>query len=92
MPLAVNCRSFKVLRRTGKFELRSVVRRLLVILRPGVFVRLGCTQPVEDGLESGFQGLNVRVLPKHHVAQFRGGALQEGDLGLNLLQSFIVHP
>src|ERR1700678_128809 len=80
MPLAVNCRSFKTLRRTGKFERCSVVRRLLVIRRPGVLVQLGCAQPVQDGLEFGLQGLNFPVLPKHHVAQFRGGALQEGDL------------
>jgi hypothetical protein len=62
-----------------------------VIRRPGRVVKLGSAQPVHDGLEFGLHGLNFPVLPKHHVAQFRGGAFQEGDLGLDLLQSFIVH-
>jgi hypothetical protein len=31
------------------------------------------------------------VLAKYDVAQFRGGALKEGDLGLNLFQVRIVH-
>jgi hypothetical protein len=62
-----------------------------LIRRTGNFVGLGGAQPVNDGLEFGFQGLNLTVLPKYHVAQFRGGAFQEGDLGLDLLQCFVVH-
>ena len=62
-----------------------------MIRRTGNFVGLGGAQPVNDGLEFGFQGLNLTVLPKYHVAQFRGRAFQEGDLGLNLLQCFVVH-
>jgi len=62
-----------------------------LIRRTGNFVGLRGAQPVNDGLEFGFQGLNFPVLPKYHVAQFRGGAFQEGDLGLDLLQCFVVH-
>ena len=62
-----------------------------MIRRTGNFVGLGGAQPVNDGLEFGFQGLNLTVLSKYHVAQFRGGAFQEGDLGLDLLQCFVVH-
>ena len=67
------------------------MRRPLLIRRTGTFVGLDAAQPVRDGLEFRLQGLNFLVLPEHHVAQFRGGAFQEGDLGLDLFQSLVVH-
>src|ERR1700722_3295746 len=91
-PLAGKCRSFKLQRLTGRFEADSVVRRPLLIRRTGAFVGLHAGEPVRDGLEFGLQRLNFLILPEHHIAQFRGGAFQEGDLGLDLLQSLVVHP
>jgi hypothetical protein len=67
------------------------MRRPLLIRRAGNVVGLGAGQAVRKGLEFHLQFLNFPMLPKHHVAQFGGGALQEGDLGLNLFQRLVVH-
>lgn len=47
-------------------------------------------QPLSDGLEFRVESLNFPVLPEHHIAQFGGGPLQEGDLGLDLFQGLVV--
>ena len=48
-------------------------------------------QAVQHSLQLSPQGLDFLMLAKGDVAQFSDGALQEGDLGLNLFQRFVVH-
>jgi hypothetical protein len=66
------------------------MRRAVLFRQARAVIRLRAAQTVRQRLELRFQSLNLLVLAKHDVAQFRGGALQEGDLGLNLFQVCIV--
>ena len=72
-------------------HLGLIVRRTLVFRRPGDVVGWRAAQPLRYGLELRVERLNFPVLPEHHIAQFGGGPLQEGDLGLDLLQGLVVH-
>ena len=58
--------------------------------RPCTLIGLGAHQPVRKGLELRFVGLDFPMLPEHDVAQFGNGALEVGDLDLDLLESLVV--
>lgn len=57
---------------------------------PCALVGLGTHQPVREGLELRFVGLDFPMLPEHYVAQFGNGALEVDDLDLDLFQSLVV--
>jgi hypothetical protein len=67
------------------------MRRPLLFRQPRSVVEMRAAQPIREGPESSLENLNFLMLPKYDVAQFRNGALQEGDLGLDLFQRRVAH-
>jgi hypothetical protein len=67
------------------------MRRHFLLRRTRGIVGLRGIQAVGQRLKLCRQLLDFAVLPEDHVAQLGGGALEKGDLGLNLFQSFVVH-
>lgn len=72
-------------------ERQSVMRRPLFLRREHASVRLCRIDPGGQSDDLRPQSLDLLVLTKDDVAQFCVGALQEGDLGLYLLERMVIH-
>src|SRR5260221_13927269 len=69
----------------------SVVRRPFIFRRSFALLRLSRLEPLRHFFDTRAQCSNFLLLSKNHVAQFSVRSFEKRNLGLDLLQRFIVH-